>query len=106
VIITYLRVTYYLLSGAGKRFADNQEIPGILWNPLNHLYVPIVLKSGSLKLLEPSAPVQACNGIAYRYQFCLLLGSRLLQGRTTGLIHAISHSDHTVTCSDEERRGI
>jgi hypothetical protein len=26
--------------------------------------VPIVLKSGSLKLLEPSEPVQACNGIA------------------------------------------
>jgi len=26
--------------------------------------VPIVLKSGNLKLLEPSGPVQACNGIA------------------------------------------
>jgi hypothetical protein len=26
--------------------------------------VPIVLKSGTLKLLEPSGPVQACNGIA------------------------------------------
>jgi len=26
--------------------------------------VPIVLKSGSLSLLEPSGPVQACNGIA------------------------------------------
>jgi len=29
-----------------------------------HLHVPIVLKSGSLNLLEPSGPVQACNGIA------------------------------------------
>ena len=29
-----------------------------------HLSVPIVLKSGSLRLLEPSGPVQACNGIA------------------------------------------
>jgi hypothetical protein len=29
-----------------------------------HLYVLIVLKSGSLNLLEPSGPVQACNGIA------------------------------------------
>ena len=28
------------------------------------LHVPIVLKSGSLNLLEPSGPVQACNGIA------------------------------------------
>jgi len=26
--------------------------------------MPIVLKSGSLSLLEPSGPVQACNGIA------------------------------------------
>jgi hypothetical protein len=29
-----------------------------------HFYVPIVSKSGSLKLLEPSGLVQACNGIA------------------------------------------
>jgi hypothetical protein len=26
--------------------------------------VPIVIKSGSLNLLEPSGPVKACNGIA------------------------------------------
>jgi len=26
--------------------------------------VPIVLKSGSLNILEPSGPVQACNGVA------------------------------------------
>ena len=30
-----------------------------------HLHVPIVLKSGSLNLLERSGPVQACNGIAF-----------------------------------------
>ena len=29
-----------------------------------HLHMPIVFKSGSLNLLEPSGPVQACNGIA------------------------------------------
>jgi len=29
-----------------------------------HLHVPIVLKSGSLNLLKPSEPVQACNGMA------------------------------------------
>jgi len=29
-----------------------------------HLHLPIVLKSGSLNFLEPSGPVQACNGIA------------------------------------------
>jgi hypothetical protein len=29
--------------------------------------VPIVLKSGGLNLLEPSGPLQACNGIAYLF---------------------------------------
>jgi hypothetical protein len=33
------------------------------WQPY-HLYVPIVLKSGSLNLLEPLGPVQDCNGIS------------------------------------------
>jgi hypothetical protein len=33
------------------------------WQPY-HFHVPIVLKSGSLNLLEPSGLVQACNGIA------------------------------------------
>jgi hypothetical protein len=31
-----------------------------------HIHVPIVLKSGSLNLLEPSGPVEVCNGIALR----------------------------------------
>jgi hypothetical protein len=35
--------------------------------------VPIVLKSGSLNLLEPSGPVQACNGIALPYHNCKYL---------------------------------
>ena len=30
----------------------------------DNLHVPIVLKSGSLSLLEATGPVQACNGIA------------------------------------------
>jgi hypothetical protein len=33
------------------------------WQP-QHLHVSIVMKSGSLNLLEPSGPVQASNGIA------------------------------------------
>ena len=36
--------------------------------------MPTVLKSGSLKLLEPSGPVQACNGIA----FLSYTGSKIL----------------------------
>ena len=33
------------------------------WQPY-HLHVPTVLKYGSLSLLEPSGPVQACAGKA------------------------------------------
>jgi len=36
---------------------------GYGWQPY-HLHAPIVLKSGSLSLLETSGPIQACNGIA------------------------------------------
>jgi hypothetical protein len=35
--------------------------------------VPIVLKYGSLKLLEPSGPVQTCNGIPLPAEIVLLL---------------------------------
>ena len=46
--------------------------------------MPIVLKSGSLNLLEPSGPVQACNGIALPLQCVPFLAdlrtvSRVLQ---------------------------
>jgi len=44
------------------------------WQPY-HFHVPIVLKSGSLKLLEPSGPLQACNGIALPLLY-LLTGER------------------------------
>ena len=36
----------------------------------DQLYVPIVLKSGSLNLLEPSRPVQAYTGIAILLFLC------------------------------------
>jgi len=38
------------------------------WQPY-YLHVPIVLKSGSLNLLEPSGPVQVCNGIALPFKW-------------------------------------
>jgi hypothetical protein len=38
--------------------------------------VPIVLKSGSLNLLEPSGPAKACNGIALPLSFTYLLQLR------------------------------
>ena len=44
-----------------------------------HLHVPIVLKSVNLNLLEPSWPVQVCNGIAlhFKYSFFFLRNSNL-----------------------------
>ena len=48
------------------------------WQPY-HLQVPIVLKSGSLNLLEPSGPVQACNGIALPLPFICVWYFRLSQ---------------------------
>jgi hypothetical protein len=42
-------------------------LPAALWpwgRQPYHLHVPIILKYVSLNLLEPSGPVQACNGIA------------------------------------------
>ena len=40
--------------------------------------MPIVLKSGSLNLLEPSGPVQACNGIGLPLLTPYLLNSMQL----------------------------
>jgi len=60
--------------------------------------VPIVLKSGSLKLLEPSRLVQACNGTAFPYS--ILMGLFLLQvSDVAGLIGAgaCNYSDRTLT---------
>jgi hypothetical protein len=36
---------------------------------LYHLHVPTVMKSGSLNLLEPSGPVQACTRIALLFTY-------------------------------------
>ena len=38
------------------------------WQPYHH-HVSTGLKSGSLNLLEPSGPVQACRGIALLFIF-------------------------------------
>ena len=46
----------YFLGGKGGQCLGLTILPPF--------HVPIVLKSGSLNLLEPSGPVQACNGIA------------------------------------------
>jgi len=43
--------------------------------------MPIVLISGSLKLSEPSGPVQACNGTALPLHVVLGTAARLRAGR-------------------------
>jgi hypothetical protein len=50
------------------------------WQPC-HLHVPIVFKCGSLNLLEPSGPLQACNGIALSFiTYSYAVEGSLLQG--------------------------
>jgi hypothetical protein len=48
--------------------------------------VPIVLKSGSLNLLEPSEIVKACNGIALALRLSekMVLGETCVKERATG----------------------
>ena len=75
------------------------------WQPY-HLHVPIVLKSGSLNLLEPSGPVQACNGIALAFNcICPLVKSACnmqlccSMSDTTDDISSHSHIKSTVKLS-------
>jgi len=69
------------------------------WQPY-HLHVLIVLKSGSLNLLEPSGPAQACNGIAFLMKYtknksCIILVflytiiSRCTVNKTYNLVTAV-----------------
>jgi hypothetical protein len=55
---------------------------------LCRIHVLIVLKSGSLILLEPSEPVQACNGVA-------------LPSSSYQILWALLQQDCVVSCTDE-----
>jgi len=60
-----LGLTHPLTEMSTRNISWGVKSAGALdWQPY-HLHVPIVLKSGSLNLLEPSGPVQACKGIAF-----------------------------------------
>jgi hypothetical protein len=52
---------YFLGGGGGVKAA------GVYGLQTYHLPVPIVIKSGSLNLLEPYESVQACTGISLPY---------------------------------------
>ena len=54
-------------SGVDSTSKRNEYQEYFLGEKPYHLHVPIVLKSGSLSLLEASGPVQACNGIALTF---------------------------------------
>ena len=66
--------------------------------------MPTVLKSGSLSLLEPSGPVQACNGIALSFlpdtlfgkvTALLILGSVLPYASFSALVLNSGNEPHT-----------
>ena len=67
---------------------------------LYHLNVPIVLKSGSLNLLEHSGPVQACNGIALPLLYITLADSRLCSYRAYLLIKVFYYY-YTNVCTNK-----
>ena len=59
-----LGLTQPLTENSKKEYFLGLKVAGGYgWQPF-HLHVAIVLKTGSLNLLEPSGPAQACNGVA------------------------------------------
>ena len=66
------------------------------WQPY-HLHVPIVLKAGTLNLLEPSGPVQACT----RVTFCSYLYQRFVRTRSRQCVCFTQNNEqNTVTVLD------
>jgi hypothetical protein len=61
---TALRLTQPLTEMSTRNISWSVKAASAQGWPPYHLHVPTVLKSGSINLLEPSGPVQACNGIA------------------------------------------
>ena len=56
-----------------------------------HIIYHIVLKSGSLNLLEPSGPVHACIGIAVPFTFRSGLYMPVLSANSTGTVRITKH---------------
>jgi hypothetical protein len=81
---TVLELTQALTEMSTRNISWGVKLAGAYdWQPY-HLHLPIVLKSGSLNLLEPSGPVQACNGISLPYIH--------IQGPPKGCIHSLELS--------------
>ena len=65
--------------------------------------MPIVLKSGSLNLPEPSGSVQACNGIGLLLPFCVFKEVMYLVAATrwTGLEGSADKTKYMVMSRDQ-----
>ena len=62
-----------------------------------HLHVLTVLKSGSLNLLEPSGPVQVCNGIALYVIWYILFTAIGLTPGGSSTVHIYTQTIHRTT---------
>jgi hypothetical protein len=65
--------------------------------------VPIVLKSGSLDLLQPSGPVKACNGIALPYKPVF---RKKLNANLTIVLIIQAHTSVNLKCLEKYRNNI
>jgi hypothetical protein len=68
-----------------------------------HLHVPIVLKSGSLNLLEPSGSVKACNRIAFFAFMTASLNDHTNKRRLKALMQR-TYKNHKCTARSFELR--
>ena len=58
----------------------------------------VVMKSGNLNFLEPSGPLQACNGTDLPFLICLLTTEFLLGIHFSRIIRSQCYVIHTVCC--------
>jgi hypothetical protein len=70
------------------------KVAGTYGWQLYHLQVPIVLKSGSLIVLELSGCVQACNGIALPLPLPMLYVLYVLCWKTNEQENKVKNSQH------------
>jgi hypothetical protein len=94
----------YFLGGKGGWCVGLKILP---------LYVPTVLKSGNLKLLEPSGPIQVCNGIASIHDISLInVDTEMTKWHCSGLVTFSKHFQtfiiylkiHSLGTNQEDRR--
>jgi hypothetical protein len=65
--------TQHLAEMSTRNISWGVKAAGAYGWQIYHLHVATVLKSGNLKLLEPSGPVQACNGTPLPFLRCLII---------------------------------